>query len=365
MNVCIVTSWFPSSEHPNIAPFVYDFAKNLGRLGLTVSVITTIGKGGDRFRIKDDVTIHRVGGKFPVLPILKLIGPIKPDILHIHAPNLFSSAAIVVASLKRIPMVATLHRAEVDTVGKPISLVRKYALSRFDKIIAVSNFTRTLALNAGVDKDKIKVIYNSCNETLFSRKEKSVARRKCEISTEQKVILYVGNLIKIKGIYTLIESFVILRTKLTDFLAIIIGQGIEQNKIESLVKTYGLSDNVRCIGWLAQNELPDFYNASDVFVLPSLIEGNSVASLEAMASGLPIVASKIPANEETIIDGVNGFLFESGNARDLAEKISIVLTNYKLQMGMSLNCCRVYFQKFSVINQIEMHSKIYSSLVRA
>lgn len=64
-------------------------------------------------------------------------------------------------------MVATLHRSEVDAVSKPIAL-RKYALSKFQKIIAVSNFTRMLALTAGADKDKINIIYNSCYETLFS-----------------------------------------------------------------------------------------------------------------------------------------------------------------------------------------------------
>lgn len=364
MIICIITSWFPSKVHPNVAPFVYDFAKNLRQFGFSVSVITKLEMGEDLFTVKDGVEIYRVSGKSTVWSISKLVYRIKPDILHVHAPNYFSSAAIIVGYLTGIPTIATLHRAEVDIINKPVQVVRKLVLSRFQKLVAVSDFTKSLALKAGVDKNKISVINNSCNEEIFFQREKCLARIKCGIPFHEQVILFVGNIIRIKGVYTLVESFRIIRSKPLNFLAIIVGQGIEEDKLKSLLESYGLSENVKCIGWLPPEKLAEVYNASDVFVLPSFIEGHSVASLEAMASGVPIVASKIPANRDIIIDGVNGLLFESGNAADLAEKITSVLTDINLREKMSSNCCSLYHQKYSIIKQMEKYSELYSSLLQ-
>src|SRR5207244_3134799 len=145
---------------------------------------------------------YRVTKKVPLFSILKLVNQIKPDIIHVHAPNFFSSTAIVAAKLKNLPIIATVHRAEVDKIGNPIGLLRKYALRKFQKIIAVSDFTKSLALNAGGYVDKIIIINNSCDETLFSCRDKFVARKKQNLPVDKKIILFVGNLIERKGINT-------------------------------------------------------------------------------------------------------------------------------------------------------------------
>ena len=323
MDICIITSWFPSKNRPNLAPFVYNFVINLANAGVKVYVITTNGstkgtEGQNKEELiettAESVTVYRVNRKFPVFSVLKLIKDIKPDLIHVHAPNLFSSIAILVSRLYHIPAIATVHRVEVDSVGKVWHIFRRYVLNKFHRIIAVSNFTKMLALNAGAHEDKISIIYNSCDETIFSPcQDKAMAKAKYGISSDRKIVLYAGNLIKIKGIYTLIESFKTIYTRFPGFIGIIIGQGEEQEKIRSLVNEYGLSDYVRFPGWLTQTELCEYYKAADVFVLPSETEGHSVALLEAMRSGLPIVASDAGGNKETVQDGVNGFVFKSGD----------------------------------------------------
>lgn len=363
LKICLITSWFPSNSRPNIAPFVYNFAKNLEMQGVEVSVIAPRISNEDMISRQGNMTVYRVSRIMPLFSIIGLINKTKPDILHVHAPNFFSSNAIIAARLMNLPIVATVHRAEIDEISGLLRLARKIILDKFDKIIAVSNFTRSLALKAGAKEDKITTIYNSCNEELFLPKRKLDLREKLALPKNKKIILYVGNLVKIKGVYTLIESCRILRSNTQDFLVLIIGDGFERKSLESLVASYGLADEVKFLNWMPPSELPKYYNAADVFVLPSLSEGHSVALLEAMASGLPIVASIAGGNKETIEEGSNGFLFDVGRADLLAEKIQKILTDTNLHNHMSLNCSETYTKKFSTKIQIQNHLTLYQTLL--
>lgn len=363
LNVCIVTSWFPSKKHPNRGSFVYNFAKNLAQSVANVSVIATFEDHEEAITQRDSLTIYRIKKESALFSMFKIIGSISPDIIHVHAPNFFSSQAIIPAKLKKIPIIATVHRAEVGAIAYPMSLFRRVVLGNFQKIIAVSNFTKSLALRAGAKDERTIVIYNSCDEAIFSRADRHAARQQHDLPADKKIILFVGNLIEIKGIYILIEAFRVLCSQVPNLLLIIIGTGEEKQKLELLVDRYGLRGNVKFLGWIPQAELSGFYNAADIFVLPSFVEGHSVALLEAMASGLPIVASDVGGNKETVENGVNGFLFESGNVKDLSEKIAIILGNYELSKNISDRSYMTYLQKFSSRTQIENYLRLYSSLI--
>jgi len=363
MNICVVSSWLPSKERPNFSPFVYNFAENLGRFGFNVSVIAPM-ENGDKSTLRENLmTIYRVNARFPLFAMYNLIGKIKPDIVHVHAPNVFGCNAIPVAKVRRIPIVATIHRAEIDKVRSPTFFIRKLALARFKKIIAVSNYTKSLALKAGVDESKISVIHNSSNEAFFCHKNQELSRLKRKLATDRKIILFVGNLIKIKGVYTLLEAFRILSNSIPGLLLLLIGQGEEKENLESLAASYHLDRNIKFLGWLPQKDLPEIYNAADIFVLPSMTEGHSVALLEAMAVGLPIVASSTGGNLETIQDGVNGYLFKTGDPEDLADKLGVIINDNNLRRIMSEESSKTYRDRFSTNNQINNYLKIYNSLV--
>ena len=364
MKICIVSSWLPSRKRPNFAPFVYNFAENLARFGLDVSLVSPLEDGEESVTSENLMTIYRVNSRFAIFSILRLMGKIKPDIIHVHAPNFFSCSAIPVAKLKRIPIIATVHRAEVDRVGSPIFFVRKHALTRFNRIVAVSNHTKSLAINAGVEASKITVIYNSCDERFFFfGKDKDSVRRKHNFRTDDKIILFVGNLIKRKGVSFLLESLNLLRGTIPEFLAIIVGQGEELENLKSMVSRYALNSHVKFYGRVSKTELSELCTAADVFVLPSTSEGHSVALLEAMASGLPIVASDIEGNRESVQDGVNGLLFKTASTEKLAEKLAIVLTDQNLKQVMAIKSSETYLKKFSTKTQIDNHLKIYTSLL--
>ncbi len=367
LNICIVTSWFPNKNQPGFGTFIYLFAKSLAKFGVKVSLIVPLVGEEEPVTSKDSITIYRMEGirrgKFFLFSMMRLVNQIKPDVMHVQAPDFFSSSAIIVAKLKNIPIIATVHRGELVAPGKLMRLVRKFALPRFKKIIAVSEFSKSLALNAGADVNKVMIIYNSCDESLFSVRDKLMARKKLDLPINKKVILYVGNLVKIKGIYTLIESCRILYSRTPDFFVLIVGNGIEREKMESLVASYGLGENIKFLGYLEPAKLPPYYNAADTFVLPSFVEGHSVALLEAMASGLPVVASMVGGNEETVEDGINGFFFKAGDSAILAEKLIKILTDDDLRKRMSVRCLETYLEKFSTEFQIQNFLKLYRSLL--
>jgi glycosyltransferase involved in cell wall biosynthesis len=365
LNICVVSSWVPSRRRPHFAPFVYNFAENLGRIGINVSLITPLEDGEESITREDLMTIYRVNPIFAIISILRLIGKIKPDIIHVQAPNYFSCNAIPAAILKKIPIIATVHRAEVDTIANPTFFFRKHALERFKRVIAVSNYTKSLALKAGVSESKIDVIYNSCDEKFFFYgKDKDTVRKKRNFRSNDKIILFVGNLIRRKGLLLLIESLNLLRGTIPDFLALIVGQGEDLQNLNSMVNKYGLNRNVKFCGRVSKTELSELSTVADVFVLPSTSEGHSVALLEAMASGLPIVASDIEGNKESVQDGVNGLLFKKASREELAEKLANVLTDQNLKQSMSIKSSETYLKKFSTKTQIDNYLKIYSSLLK-
>lgn len=359
-----MSSWVPSKRRPHFAPFVYNFAENLARYGHKVSLICPKEQHEESVTYDDLMTIYRVNGRLPLYSVLNIISKTKPDIINVHAPNFFSSNALLAARLKKIPIIATVHRAEVGQVSKHMYFFRKYALAKFARIIAVSNHTKSLAVNAGVRDSKITVIYNSCDEQFFFyRKDKESLRRKHNFRSDDKIILFVGNLIRRKGVDLLIESLKLLRQTVPDFLAIIVGQGEELENLKALVGDYNLKDHVKFYGRVRKEELSELSAVADVFVLPSTSEGHSVAILEAMASGLPIIASDIEGNKESVEDGINGLLFENKNSENLAQKLTAVLTDPNLRNRLSQNSSDTYLNKFSTKSQIENYLKIYNSLV--
>ena len=373
LKICIITSWYPSKKSPILGSFVEHFARSLANYGLNVQVITTLQDGDTNLEKKDSLIVHRISpyrnkwifSYVDMFGILKIIKKIQPDIIHVQAPNYFSLSAIILPKLLRKRIVATIHRTEVaDKVRLPIFVFRKLALRMFvDELICVSNYTKCLAMDAGAIKEKTSIIYNSCDESYFYLRNKFEVRQLLDLPSEKKIILFVGNLIHRKRIDTLIDSLNDLNERYSNFIAIIVGKGTESQKLESLVNAYHLTDMVIFLGGISKTELSNYYSAADVFVLPSVSEGHSVAVLEAMASGLPIVASDAQGNKESIEDGKNGFLFETGNKKSLMEKLFILLTDSELHKKMSETCLMVYAEKFSTTTQIEKYLKVYQNLV--
>jgi len=365
--VCIISSWYPCSENPLYGIFVHQFAKRIHRVGANVFVITTTkNKQNKEFEKMDGISIFRIGSCFSIfynpyklLILYKMLR--RADVVNIHAIDILGAILELIAKLMKKPIVITVHRADVlPTNSLLFNLLRGIALKIANVIIAVSYATKDLAVKIGAPKDKVVVVYNTVEESIFFPRPKPLCRIKLGIPQNSKVILSVGNLIPRKGFIYLIRAMPIILNKIPDALMIIIGDGPEKNLLSYLVRRLKLEDKVILTGKVSTDDLCLYYGAADVFVLPSLHEGHAMVLLEAMASGLPVVATKVGGNVETVLHNKNGYLIPPKNVNQLADAIINILIDKNRIRKFRDESIRIYREKFSEEKQICKIAKIYS-----
>ncbi|NQT46729.1 MAG: glycosyltransferase family 4 protein [Candidatus Omnitrophica bacterium] len=197
-------------------------------------------------------------------------------------------------------------------------------------LVANSESLKKLALDSAPSM-AIKVINNGVDVKTYQPPRDKI--RKSPIS-----ILFVGRLRIEKGIQTFIEAINILRQKkCASFKVDIVGDGKMRNSLQRYAEACGMTDVVLFHGWKASDVLPEMYCRSDIFVIPSFYEGMSNALFEAMASGLPIIASDIPSNSEFVKDQDNGLLFPAGDSNKLASSLQRLIEDESLCKHMGIN----------------------------
>jgi len=176
--------------------------------------------------------------------------------------------------------------------------------------------------------------------------------------------LSVGNLIPRKGFEYSIRALPLILTKIPNAILIIIADGPQRHELIRLSKNLGLEDKVVLTGRITTGSLCSYYGATDVFVLPSLHEGHAVALLEAMTSGLPVVATRVGGNTETVLNGENGYLVQPKNVNQLAAAVVRILGSEKRMHEFGNLSLSIYRRKFSEEEQIRKVAEIYSTIMR-
>lgn len=179
---------------------------------------------------------------------------------------------------------------------------------------------RAIGLNAKV----VKVIPGCVNTEVF----KPLPDRKRK---ETLTILYVGGLRKIKGIDVLVRAMVRVVNEIKNVELIVVGEGSMKPSLLKLVKRLELQDHVKFLGHVPRYALPELYNESDVFCLPSFYESFGFVTLEAMSCGRPIVASNIGGIRDIVRDGVDGLLVTPGDVDELGEALVKLLSDEEMR----------------------------------
>lgn len=228
-----------------------------------------------------------------------------------------------------------------------------YWFKKFDALIAVSEAVRgSLIKNYFLNPQKVFTVYNGVDAQLFEPPKPHTLSPK-----PQKAILYLGRLDKDKGLTTLLEAvsnfqFSIFidskNRRLRTFQLLIVGDGPEFDHLNNQSKELGLTDVVEFVGQVPYEETPKYYQSTDVFVLPSeALEGLPMSVVEAMAAGLPVVASKVGGIPEAITDGETGLLVEPGNVQELSDALLRLLTDDESRSKMGQRAQEVAREKFS------------------
>jgi len=318
----------------------YYNALGLARLGHQVTVFTADHPPGDH-AYPEEIAVRRLPplfriGNAPLLP--GLLGLDDFDIVHLHHPFIFGAEMVwAVSKARGIPYIITHHNDLIgdglrrylfdmySAIATPLVFggARKFAVVSLDH--AVSCRLTPLFRKRWAD---VVEVPNGVDTDLFRPGlDGAPVRQRYGISDDARVILFVGPLDRahhFKGVGHLLRAFS--RIQGQNLVLMLVGDGDLKGRFVTLADELGIRHRVRFVGAVPNGELPPYYAATDITVLPSFPpESFGVVLIEAMACGKPVVAHDIPGVRSVVTDGQDGLLVRPGDVDDLAEKIRMLL----------------------------------------
>ncbi|NLY08801.1 MAG: glycosyltransferase family 4 protein [Tissierellia bacterium] len=260
--------------------------------------------------------------------VYKYLNQFKPDVIHTHLSGFVY--AIPWALLHGVTLLHTIHNRPIYEARGNIRRVLKFLYKKRRAIpVAISSTIakETVALY-NISSNMVETIFNPVDVARFARYKKRTHEN-------QVVFVNVARFSPQKNQTGLVEAFSCVNNELPNARLVFIGDGELKKDVEKKVEQLGLKDKVNFTGNVA--DIPQRLARADVFVLPSHYEGLPMSILEAMAAGLPCIASKIRGNTELIEDGKGGFLFEPTDIDGFAEAINTLSENENLRKKMGVN----------------------------
>lgn len=332
-------------------------AKYLAKLGVEVIVLTANPGKDDYLDHQEGFRIQYVGptknkltsthlpelARFAFTIIYYAHDVIKtynPDLIHSFFALPSGSIGLYCKKIFNIPYITSVLGADVPGFNIGDWRLNVYhSLTRFitkaiwnnsSFIVANSNSLKE-SCNKFAPIHDIKVITNGVDQELFY----PLANK--NYNTNGPVhLLYLSRLTFQKKIGVLIKACGILNSRgVTNFKLTVVGEGHLKNEMFAKIHAYKIQDKVNFLGWRNLEELPEIYRSADVFILPSVMEGMSSVTLQAMACGLPIIASRVKGFEEVLEDNVNGLYAEYNNPDDFADMIEKLIKSQELREKMS------------------------------
>ena len=260
------------------------------------------------------------------------------DLFHVHYAVPHASVAYLAKQILKaygqyVPVVTTLHGTDITLVGKNKSYepVVSFSIDQSDGVTAVSDFLRQATLDNFPVQSDIRVIPNFIDLSRFSRQNKDHFR-KIIASHGEKIIIHTSNFRKVKRVEDVMYTFQKIRERIPARL-LMIGDGPQRPMAEDLCREQGFCSDVNFLG--NQNAVEEIYSIGDLFLMPSANESFGLAALEAMACGVPVIASNAGGLPELVIDGKTGFSIEIGDIEKMAEKSLLLLENPELHAKIS------------------------------
>jgi len=335
MRVLCVTSLFPDRHRPNFAIFNYYQMTYLARMNVVELLVPTPitywilqllkGRGieppeglEDSLRIRylryfyTPRILRSLYGTFYYLSIRSVFNSVvrefKPQVVYVTWGYPDCYAVVKAAKKYGLPVVLRFHGSDINEHFKYPNRKMKIieAIGGSKKVIVVSEEMRNRLVEEGIYRDKVCVVYNGVDTDIFHPIDKGRARNELNLSMDKKIILFVGNLVKVKGVDVLVKATALL--KVPDVEVHIIGDGPLKNALISKIQRLNIEDRIFLHGSVAHSMIPVWLSASDFLCLPSRSEGLPNVVLEAIACSVPVVASDVGGIHE-IVNKESGILF--------------------------------------------------------
>ncbi len=347
------------------------FNKELYKPILACSSYPALDRWCENF-IKEGIKVIRMNVKhkhdprhyFQLKQIIKLE---KIDLVHLHLWNPAGCRyAFSAASWQKIPIMTTEH----DPFKLPFikDLFKKGNLEKVSKIVAVSENNRQLLMKLyPQQKDKMTVIHNGL-DTIWWQSQllrfTDLDRRKIKeelfLARENTlIIISIAELHERKGLKYLIEAIPVVAAKFPNIKLVIVGEGPERKELEKLIKKLKIENHATLTG--RQKEIPKLLKSSDIFVLPSRREAFGLVVLEAMITGLPVIASNTGGITEIIENGKTGILVEPEDSTKIAAALIDLIAHPEKREKLAIAGHHLVHEKFTAKKMAGEYEKIYKS----
>lgn len=350
----------------------------LGRRGHEVHVISYASP----FRLRgfaQNVFFHEVdlSGAYPLLEYypFSLALSVKQaevalrerlDVLHAHYAVPHATAAFLARQMVRaeghdMKVVTTLHGTDITLVGQQPSFytVTKFSIEESDAVTAVSEYLKEETYRAfGCIGCGIEVIPNFVNlAEYFPPTDRTCRGALAEPS--QRVLMHISNFRELKRVPDVVRVFARVRQQIPSVL-VLVGDGPTRQESEEEARRLGVAESVRFLGKM--DVVADLLRSADLFLLPSTSESFGLAALEAMACGVPVVASRVGGLPEVIEHGTTGFLEEQGDVDAMARRCVELLTDRGRLMA-TRDACVARARQYSADRVVPMYEDLYRRVV--
>ncbi len=292
------------------------------------------------------------------------------DIVHFHGASLPLMSNILLLKLYRKKIIAKVAAANLGTEAGSLkgrySLLGKILISLLKKVdcfIAISEEIKKGLLIDGYDQNKIVRIPNFIDTKAFYPVNKKLRNnfKKKLFLPDKKIITFSGRLVERKGIHILLQSFAMVVKKHKDIFLIILGGGYLKKNLKDQSQAFGIVKNIKFCGFVTN--IYEYLNATDIYIFPSFQEGFPNAVLEAMACGLPVIATKIGVVVDIIKDGENGLLVESGNKNELANALKKLISEPEYALSLGQNALKTIRENYNIDIIANKYLHLYAKMM--
>ncbi len=383
----LMLSWeFPPFNVGGISQHVYELSRALVEDGVEVDVVTNASSPPYEEEV-DGIKVHRVLAyhghpvnfiswvhQFNFAMMERAASLINSeenfDLIHAH-DWLTAYAARGLKHIFHLPMVATIHATEYGRNGGLFTEEQRY-IGEIEwwltyeawKVICCSRFMEEEIKGVfNLPEDKVQIIPNGIRPRAFQVDEIDYRVKERFVPNQEKIIFFIGRLVKEKGVQDLLRSFPLVREQFPGARFVIAGSGLYEEELRRISTAMGIEDYVHFVGYIDNHTRNQLYQLSSVAVFPSHYEPFGLVALEAMASETPVIVGDVGGFQEIVKHGSNGLRVVPDNPEHLAEQINYLLDTPEVSRKLVENASRDIREKYSWSGVARTTSSTYSEII--
>jgi N-acetyl-alpha-D-glucosaminyl L-malate synthase BshA len=296
--------------------------------------------------------------------LVELVEDYHLELIHAHYAVPHAASAYLAKQIlndSSVKTITTLHGTDITLVGADHSFHRviKFAIEESDGVTAVSRYLKTRTIEEFDIRREIRVIYNFVDAARTEQKS-AVCKREAFAARDEKIIMHASNFRAVKRVGDVVRVFARIRESIPAKL-VLIGEGPERLFIQQLVKELKLTEDVCFLG--AQDDTEPLFLCADLFILPSELESFGLTALEAMACGVPVIATETGGLPELITNGETGYLLPIGDIQQMAEKAIHLLSNTEQHLLFKKQAIKRAQQHFNANQIIPQYEAFYKEIL--